>query len=419
MSPAHHSFAGGAPSRQARLSESPIRLGSGQPAHLPVTEDPLSGDLTSSPTRESSGLDTAVRDESVNTVQLVETALTEFFASKRQLVGALGGGYADAVDDLVAFVLRGGKRLRPAFAWTAWLGAGGDRHGPDASAVLRACASLELIQACALIHDDIIDASLTRRGFPTVHVGLAERHRAQQWSGSATRFGESAAILLGDLALCWADDMLRESGLDASAMARISPVWSAMRTEVLGGQLLDIEAEAGRDESVDAAMRVNRFKTAAYTVERPLHLGAAVAGASDLVVASLRSFGTDIGVAFQLRDDLLGVFGDPAVTGKPSGDDIREGKRTVLMAVGLQRADAGHADVATLLRTSLGSEDLTDEQIHAIRAALTDLGAVDDVEQRITELTERALDTLAAADIDAEAAARLHAIAIAATQRKY
>jgi geranylgeranyl diphosphate synthase, type I len=401
------------------VSESPISLEHGRPAHLFATEDPLSEDLTSHPTRESSGLDTAVLDESVDTPVLVETALTEFFASKRQLVGGLGGGYADAVDDLVAFVLRGGKRLRPAFAWTAWLGAGGDRHGPDAPAVLRACASLELIQACALIHDDIIDASVTRRGFPTVHVGFAERHRAQQWSGSAARFGESAAILLGDLALCWADDMLRESGLDPAAMARVSPVWSAMRTEVLGGQLLDIEAEAGRDESVEAAMRVNRFKTAAYTVERPLQLGAAIADASDAVLESLRSFGTDIGVAFQLRDDLLGVFGDPAVTGKPSGDDIREGKRTVLMAVGMQRADESRPDVATLLRTSLGSDDLTDEQIHALRAALTDLGAVDDVERRITELTERALHTLDASDVDTVAASRLQNIAIAATQRKY
>ncbi|SNT22499.1 geranylgeranyl diphosphate synthase, type I [Rhodococcoides kyotonense] len=382
-------------------------------------EDPLSGDLTSPATRTSSGLDTAVYDESVGIVDLVEAALTDFFASKRALVGALGGGYADAVDDLVAFVLRGGKRVRPAFAWTAWLGAGGDRRGPDAPAVLRACASLELIQACALIHDDIIDASVTRRGFPTVHVGFAERHRAQAWSGSASRFGESAAILLGDLALCWADDMMRDAGLDAPVSAGISPVWSAMRTEVLGGQLLDIEGEAGRDESVEAAMRVNRYKTAAYTVERPLQLGAVMAGAPDGLVESYRSFGTDIGVAFQLRDDLLGVFGDPAVTGKPSGDDIREGKRTVLMAVGMQRADQSRPDLAQLLRTTLGSEDLDEEQVHTIRTALTDLGAVDDVERRITELTERALATLASSDVESTAASRLRDMAVAATQRTY
>ncbi len=350
---------------------------------------------------------------------LIEMALTEFFASKQDDVDALGGGYASAVQDLTAFVLRGGKRIRPAFAWTAWLGAGGDRTGTETAAVVRACASLELIQACALIHDDIIDASVTRRGFPTVHVGLAERHRSASWSGSSTRFGESAAILLGDLALCWADDMLRESGIDPAAAARVSPVWSSMRTEVLGGQLLDIEAEAGLDESVEAAMRVNRFKTAAYTVERPLQLGAEMAGASADLVASYRSFGTDIGIAFQLRDDLLGVFGDPKVTGKPSGDDLREGKRTVLMAVGLQLADQHSSRSATVLRSSLGASELTESQVEDVRTILIELGAVDDVEQRITELTERALKVLDASATEAGPADKLRDMAVRATQRQF
>ncbi|WP_084727754.1 polyprenyl synthetase family protein [Rhodococcoides yunnanense] len=379
----------------------------------------MSGDLTSHTTRESTEHDFAVHDATANPATLVESALEAFFASKRPQVAAVGGGYPAAVEDLVAFVLRGGKRIRPAFAWTAWLGAGGDRSSTSAPSVLRACASLELIQACALIHDDIIDASVTRRGYPTVHIGFADRHRGLGWSGSAERFGESAAILLGDLALCWADDMLREAGLDSDTAARISPVWSSMRTEVLGGQLLDIEAEAGLDESVDAAMRVNRFKTAAYTVERPLHLGALLAGAPSELVESYRAFGSDIGSAFQLRDDLLGVFGDPGVTGKPSGDDIREGKRTVLMAVGMQLADRDRPDLAALLRTSLGDADLAEDDIRAIRTALTELGAVDDVERRITELTERALGTLDGSTVEPGAAARLRAMAVSATQRQY
>ena len=202
--------------------------------------------------------------------ELVEAALIEFFASRTEQVAELGDRYVTAVRELTEFVLRGGKRVRPAFAWTAWLGAGGNSTSDGAASIVRACSALELVQACALIHDDIIDASVTRRGFPTVHVAFADRHRSANWSGSSERFGESAAILLGDLALCWADDMLRESGIDDAAAARVSPVWSAMRTEVLGGQLLDIEAEAGLDETIDAAMRVNRYKTAAYTVERPL-----------------------------------------------------------------------------------------------------------------------------------------------------
>ncbi|WP_236078081.1 polyprenyl synthetase family protein [Rhodococcus sp. P1Y] len=350
---------------------------------------------------------------------LVESALTTFFESRSEQVAAVGGGYTSAVRDLTTFVLRGGKRIRPAFAWTAWLGAGGNPNGDDAAAVIRACASLELVQACALIHDDIIDASITRRGFPTVHIGLADRHRDAGWSGSSARFGESAAILLGDLALCWADDMLRESGIDGTTAARVSPVWSAMRTEVLGGQLLDIEAEAGLDESVDAAMRVNRYKTAAYTVERPLQIGAVLADAPPQLVSDLRSFGTDIGLAFQLRDDLLGVFGDPEVTGKPSGDDIREGKRTVLMAVAMARADEVDPPSASLLRQSLGDEQQSEDRIEAVRTALTELGAVADVEQRISHLTERALATLDASTVEAKAAEQLRGMAIAATQRSY
>lgn len=390
-------------------------------------EETLSGKLTmhtaTDRTAPSTGtgrsLDDLVRDDATTSRELVDTALIEFFASRTEQVAALGDGYVAAVRELTDFVIRGGKRIRPAFAWTAWLGAGGHRSSDGAGSVLRACAALELVQACALIHDDIIDSSVTRRGFPTVHVGFARRHRDAKWSGSSERFGESAAILLGDLALCWADDMFRESGIEAAAFARVSPVWSAMRTEVLGGQLLDIEAEAGLDESVDAAMRVNRYKTAAYTVERPLQIGAALAGARPELTAAYRSFGTDIGLAFQLRDDLLGVFGDPAVTGKPSGDDIREGKRTVLMAVGMALADRHAPSSAQKLRASLGSGDLSDGDTMEVRTILTELGAVADIERRIGELTDRALTTLASSGTEPDAAAKLRAMAIAATQRTY
>ncbi|RMB75548.1 polyprenyl synthetase family protein [Rhodococcus sp. SBT000017] len=348
----------------------------------------------------------------------VDATLAEFFASRREVVDTVGGGYPAAVADLEAFVLRGGKRMRPAFAWTAWLGAGGESTGARAEAVLRACSALELIQACALIHDDIIDSSSTRRGFPTVHVGFAQRHREAGWSGCADHFGESAAILVGDLALCWADDLLRESGIDADAARRVQPVWSAMRTEVLGGQLLDIEAEAGTDESVAAAMRVNRYKTAAYTVERPLHLGAVLADADENLISAYRNFGADIGIAFQLRDDLLGVFGDPEVTGKPSGDDITEGKRTVLIALALQKADETRPDRAATIRASLGTE-LDANEVADIRSILVELGAVDAVEKQIDELGTRAVAALDNSSIEPVAAAHLRAMATAAIQRQY
>ncbi|RVW00342.1 polyprenyl synthetase family protein [Rhodococcus spongiicola] len=349
-------------------------------------------------------------------IVLIEQALRDFFSSRADTIQAVGSGYATAVAALESFVLRGGKRVRPAFAWTGWLGAGADPQGPQAPAALRTAAALELVQACALIHDDIIDASTTRRGFPTVHVEFAKQHSAQGWSGGSAEFGNAVAVLLGDLALAWADDMVRDSGLDRDTLARISPVWSAMRTEVLGGQFLDISNEVRADESVASALQVNRYKTAAYTIERPLHLGAVMAGADSSLVDAYRRFGTDVGIAFQLRDDLLGVFGDPDVTGKPSGDDLRAGKRTVLFAVALRRADETDPTAATLLRESIGT-DLSEAQVERLRSVITDLGAVDDAERRIAELTDSALAALDTSTATEEGKRLLREMAIAATRR--
>ncbi len=349
-------------------------------------------------------------------VAAVEGRLTEFFATRRPIVEPLGPIFVDAAEALEQFVLRGGKRTRPAFAWTGWLGAGGDADAPEAGAVLAACSALELVQACALIHDDIIDSSRTRRGFATVHVDFEQRHRERGVSGDAAHFGASVAILIGDLALAWADDLVHAAGLDPAALARFAPVWAMMRTEVLGGQLLDINGEALGDESVEAALQINRYKTAAYTVERPLHLGAAIADADRDLIAAYRTFGTDIGIAFQLRDDLLGVFGDPEVTGKPSGDDLREGKRTVLLAEALRRADATDPSAAHLLRTSIGT-DLGAEDVTRLRAALTELGAVDEVERRIADLTDRGLAAIDSSSATPAAKEQLRGMALAATRR--
>ncbi|WP_432278645.1 polyprenyl synthetase family protein [Nocardia carnea] len=346
----------------------------------------------------------------------VEQALTGYFATRAEAVTELGPVFIDAVGALESFVLRGGKRTRPGFAWMGWLGAGGDPAGPQAGAVLQACAALELVQACALIHDDIIDSSRTRRRFPTVHVDFEQRHHYQGWSGDSAHYGESVAILLGDLALAWADDMVHGSGLDPAALARFAPVWAGMRTEVLGGQLLDVHGEASGDESVAAALRINRYKTAAYTVERPLHLGAALAGADPGLITAYRTYGTDIGIAFQLRDDLLGVFGNPEVTGKPSGDDLREGKRTVLVAEALQRAAELDPAAGDRLRAGIGT-DLSEEQVGELRDLLVALGAVDAVEARIAALTDQGLTAIEASSATPEAKQHLKAMAVAATRR--
>jgi len=347
----------------------------------------------------------------------VTADLADYLAGRRRACVDVADEFAGAVDDLTRFVLAGGKRLRPTFAWWGWRAAGGAGGAAAPAAVLRAVSALELIQGCALVHDDLIDDSATRRGEPTVHARWASRHADASWAGDPTRFGAAVAILLGDVALAWADDMLHESGLDVAALARARPVWRAMRTEVLGGQFLDVQGHASSDSRPETALRISRYKTAAYTVERPLHLGAALAGADEVTVSALRRYGTDLGIAFQLRDDLLGVFGDPAVTGKPAGDDLREGKLTLLVA--LTRA---HPDrrTAAAVECAVGDPDLDAAGVDAAREALVALGVVDDVEQRITELTASALDAVRGADapiLTAPAPERLADLAVAATRR--
>jgi geranylgeranyl diphosphate synthase, type I len=347
----------------------------------------------------------------------VDAVLGAFFAERRAEAGTLGPDFTATVAELEHFVLRGGKRIRPAFAWLGWIGAGGDPSEEKlARAALSACAGFELLHAAGLIHDDIIDASQTRRGRPAAHVAYAERHRARQFSGDPESFGTGTAIVIGDLALIWSDVLVRASGLSAEAQARVSPVWSAVRSEVTYGQLLDLINQASDDEDVDAALRVNRYKTASYTVERPLQFGAAIAGAEAGLVAAYGAFGADIGIAFQLRDDLLGVFGDPSVTGKPSGDDLREGKRTALLATALKRADEQDPDAAALLRAKIGT-DLTDEELADLRATLVAVGAVNHIERQIAILTDRALTVLEASSATGPAKHRLAEMAIKATQR--
>lgn len=345
--------------------------------------------------------------------------LSRFIAGRREQISAIGGPVTEAVAHLENFVLGGGKRIRPLYVWAGFAGGGGfDNTDEDPAAVLRAAASLEFIQACALIHDDIIDASDTRRGHPTVHRAVEADHRHHGWTGDPAHFGESVAILVGDLALVWAEDMLQDSGLSVEALQRAREPWREMRTEVIGGQLLDISLEATADEDIELADSVNRFKTAAYTIERPLHLGAAIAGADQATIDAFRGYGRDIGIAFQLRDDQLGVYGDPAVTGKPAGDDLREGKRTVLLATALKRADERDPAAAAELRAGVGT---TSDAGRLTRLAeiIAETGAVEEIEQRITALTASGLTHLKAAGTSPEVTTSLTELAHRATARQH
>jgi len=315
------------------------------------------------------------------------------------------------VDALTA-LLSGGKRLRPAFCYWGWRGAGGDPGLDDAA--LRAAASLEFLQACALIHDDVMDGSDTRRGLPAAHRRFAGVHRGAEWLGSPESFGIGAAILLGDLCLSWADEVLLTTDFPHEAIVRGKTVYDVMRTELMAGQYLDLLEQARGGGSVDRALQVVRFKSAKYTIERPLHLGAALAGAGPDVVDAYSGYGLPLGEAFQLRDDILGVFGDPEETGKPAGDDLREGKRTVLVAIAVERSTPKQA---ASIRRHLGDPGLDANGISTLRDIITDTGAKDYTENLIAELLETALGALHTTDLDPEAREVLTGLAFAATRR--
>ena len=346
----------------------------------------------------------------------VTDQLRGYLSERRAESAYIGGDYDGLIAALEDFVLRGGKRLRPAFAYWGYRAV---TPGPEDSVddnILRLFSALELLHACALVHDDVIDESATRRGMPTAHVYFADLHRGRGWRGSAEQFGRSAAILLGDLSLVWADDIVAAADLGPDGSRRVQRVWSDIRTEVLGGQYLDIVAESSGAESIESAMNVNTYKTASYTVSRPLQFGAAAAADRPDILAAFHELGTDLGVAFQLRDDVLGVFGDPAVTGKPSGDDLRAGKRTVLLAEAVQRAEASDPAAARLLRSGIGT-DLSEAQVRELCTAIQDVGALTAVEDHISLLTRRALQVLETAPINAPARSGLTELAGLAANR--
>jgi len=340
----------------------------------------------------------------------VEKALAAFLAQQRTLLGEIDGALVPVADTIEAFVMGGGKRLRPAFAYWGYRGAG----GVDSDEVVGAVASLELVQASALMHDDVMDASETRRGEPAVHRRFAGLHRTEEWQGDPDAFGAGAAILLGDLCLAWSDELLRGSGIDVAALLRAREVFDLMRTEVIAGQYLDLHAQATADTSLHRAGIVARYKSAKYTVERPLLLGAAIADATPRIHRGYSAFGLPVGEAFQLRDDILGVFGDPAVTGKPAGDDLREGKRTYLVAAAFDAADPATVDE---LRRGLGDAGLDDAGIARLRDIIVATGALDRTERRIAALTDSALTALTSLDLPDEPAGMLESLAEAATAR--
>ena len=355
----------------------------------------------------------------------VDAALAQRIAELRGEL-ARSGGEADRLADAVAVMLSGGKRLRAAFCYWSWRAHGGLPGTPREQVVLEVGAALELFQAAALFHDDVMDDSDTRRGLPAAHRTFADLHTSAAWSGDARRFGESAAILLGDLALVLSEQAFCEAMASESQplRAQAGAVFDLMRTEVTVGQYLDVLAQAlpwGHDPAADEARarEVIRAKSARYSVEHPLVLGAVLAEATDDEIDACRAIGLPLGEGFQLRDDLLGVFGDPTTTGKPAGDDLREGKRTVLVARAMARARADGDDaMAAMLHRELGRRDLDDDAVRALADAIAATGAPDEVEQLIGELTHGALAALSGPQLEEPGRTMLGRLAHAAVDRR-
>ena len=311
----------------------------------------------------------------------VEVRLGEILAAERREWAELDPSLDEPLGDLADMVLGGGKRIRPAYCHWGWLMGGGDPGGDGA---LDGGCALEILHAFALAHDDVMDGSDTRRGAPTVWRKFVQRHRDRSWLGEDRRFGEAAAVLAGDMAMVLADRTLGEVTPETRA------VWDKLRTELNMGQYLDLVGSARGSATADEARKIVEHKTARYTVVRPLLLGAALAGRADLA-EPLARHGRPVGMAFQLRDDVLGAFGDPAATGKPVGDDLREGKPTLLMA--MARSAATLSQLAVL--DAVGSE-MDDDAVTEVQQVIVETGALHRLEDEIAELLEEALDALEA-----------------------
>jgi geranylgeranyl diphosphate synthase type I len=329
----------------------------------------------------------------------VEARLRDVLAQESARWTKVDPDLAQPLDVLTRFVLTGGKRLRPAFCHWAFVGAGGAAND---RAVLDTGAAFELLHAFALIHDDVMDGSARRRGEPTVHISFEEIHDAPEWHGEPRRFGEGVAILIGDLAEVFADRLM--TGANAQAFG----IWNELKIELNIGQYLDVLGTARGSVDLETARRIAQYKSGKYTIERPLHLGAALLGRLDEFRIPLSRYGAPLGEAFQLRDDILGAFGDSSLTGKPVGDDLREGKPTPLLSIAVQRST--QQQLAVLQR--IGAPSLGADDIIELQSVLEETGARAEIESDISALTAQAISALDDIAFDTEPLNALKDLAI-------
>lgn len=336
----------------------------------------------------------------------VEACLDAIIRVHEQRWTALDPDLALPMREIRRLTLSGGKRLRPAFAYWAFVAHGGE---PSNNRIIEVGSAVELLHGFALFHDDIMDGADSRRGVPTTHVTLAQQHASEKWAGESRRFGEGAAILIGDLAFVMSDELFGEVSSDVRSM------WHELRLELNVGQYLDMLGSARHERRREVADRICRYKSGKYTVERPLHIGALMAAPVDVsaTVEALSRIGLPLGDAFQMRDDVLGVFGDSAVTGKPVGNDLREGKPTPLLARAFELANESQKEILSMV----GQPDLSVDDVARIQTVIAECGALAGMESLIDELRDTSIESINASIPPGEAREALISLAVYVTER--
>jgi geranylgeranyl diphosphate synthase type I len=369
---------------------------------------------------------------SENVLTQVQTNLDNFCIKQRNDFEAISTDLIPVVD-YTQSLLQGGKRFRALFCYWAWRASLSESSyhqseqevNESEQAIAGIAASLEMFHAAALVHDDLLDQSDTRRGAPAIHKRFESLHKEKQWAGAPERFGVAGSVLVGDLMLGWSSEIFGNALLHSpnrEIESACRDEFSLMRVEVMAGQYLDVLEENAATtrpvkEGVGRAEKVILYKTAKYSIEAPLRIGAAFAGADQSTLNVFTQFGIPLGIAFQLRDDILGVFGDPSVTGKPAGDDLREGKRTVLVALTKEALTEQSPSMADSFEELLTSRELDAQQIAFMQKLIQESGALEKTERMITELADRSLDSLESSSLEETAKSALKSLALKVINR--
>ena len=369
---------------------------------------------------------------SENVLAQVQTNLDDFCVKQRSDFEAISSDLIPVVD-YTHSLLQGGKRFRALFCYWAWRASLSESSyhqseqevNDSEQAIAGIAASLEMFHAAALVHDDLLDQSDTRRGAPAIHKRFESLHKEKHWAGAPERFGVAGSVLVGDLMLGWSSEIFGNALLHSpnrEIESACRDEFSLMRVEVMAGQYLDVLEENAATtrpvkEGVGRAEKVILYKTAKYSIEAPLRIGAAFAGADQSTLNVFTQFGIPLGIAFQLRDDILGVFGDPSVTGKPAGDDLREGKRTVLVALTREALTEKSPSMANSFEELLTSRELDAQQIAFMQKLIQESGALEKTERMITELADRSLDSLESSNLEETAKSALKLLALKVINR--